>query len=653
MMRYGTMVIMLALSWQLLGAQQPQPLLQFSLLGGTGYTAFSATVRNFERIIECGAYRSGGGWNPTGRFSVAYPWTPTLSLALGISYQDYSGTMETQGRYSYRDPQTQTLRTAQVTNTLETTWRYLSLLPSIRYRALQTLPQGWLSVAAGLQVGIPLEATYEQRQRFDPNSPLVFIVNGRRMKERQLATGAIQSKQPVLLHSIVELEHHLALSESWSVLQTLTLAIPWNSLSTAAPWKAMHLGILAGIGYTLFPAPPVKIPKLPIKPVAPHPIAPMPKATLALHLSEDAHLNVGNELIATLPIVNAVFFDQNSATIPPRYIQQRVPKAVIDTISDAIRYHRYLLPVLAAIAQHNPNATFEIVGATSGVEDEPAGIVLARRRAEAVAAALQRLGVSRARLQVRWQLLPDYPSNPAFPEGRAENRRVDIFVHNAPLLRYVETQRFRELEGTLQAEGEIANVDLHQSPAQLRILPPLDTAATITLAKFALPFPFRRRLPLHTATATFIGQLQIPHPSRSLQVWDTLTVALNSLPQIETELRLDHFEAILRFDYNSSQLSAANQQLLQQLVELLPEGSTIVVYGSSDTLGTEQRNRILAQERADHVTQYLQSIAPGSYHFIAERYRGKKFDERLPEGRFLNRSIRLRVRARNEERQSN
>jgi len=279
-----------------------------------------------------------------------------------------------------------------------------------------------------------------------------------------------------------------------------------------------------------------------------------------------------------------------------------------------------------------------VIGATSGVEDEPEGIALARRRAEAVAAALERLGVPRQRLHLRWQLLPANPSNPDFPEGRAENRRVDIIVHNAPLLRYVRAQRFQELEGALKVQSTIRNVELRHHPAVVYVFPPVDTTIPVKEDQFRTTIPFRWRFSSPPQYLSVVGELTVPSLKTPLAVRDTATIRTDTLPRVEVELRLDRFEAILRFDYNSSTLSEANQQLLRQLVDLLPEGATIIVYGSSDTLGTEHRNRILAQQRAENVSQFLQSIAPNYYRIVAERYTGKKFDERLPEGRFLNRS---------------
>jgi len=126
-----------------------------------------------------------------------------------------SGVMENTGVYSYRPPGSTEVQTAQITNELEGTWRYVAVAPLVRYRFLPTSQRSWLTLATGLQLGFPLQATYVQRQRFDPANTLVFIVDGRRVKERTLVQGSVQSRRSVVLHHIIELEHQWQLGTGY------------------------------------------------------------------------------------------------------------------------------------------------------------------------------------------------------------------------------------------------------------------------------------------------------------------------------------------------------------------------------------------------------------------------------------------------------
>jgi outer membrane protein OmpA-like peptidoglycan-associated protein len=123
---------------------------------------------------------------------------------------------------------------------------------------------------------------------------------------------------------------------------------------------------------------------------------------------------------------------------------------------------------------------------------------------------------------------------------------------------------------------------------------------------------------------------------------DRFIINPNSLDQIEEVLKLDNFEAILRFDYDSSELTTGNQILLRQLAEKLPDGSTIRILGSADELGTDQRNKELSNERAENTQNFIQNVS-GDKFKIETGINNDKFPEDTPQGRFLNRSIKIIV----------
>ena len=120
------------------------------------------------------------------------------------------------------------------------------------------------------------------------------------------------------------------------------------------------------------------------------------------------------------------------------------------------------------------------------------------------------------------------------------------------------------------------------------------------------------------------------------------TVNVADLPQRRITLRTDRFQAILRFDYNSNDLSDNDKSLLRQLVEQIPDGSTIIIEGSADILGSDERNRALSQQRAASTEAFMRSASAKNLTFrtgtLADR-----FSDATPQGRFLNRNIHVRV----------
>ena len=131
--------------------------------------------------------------------------------------------------------------------------------------------------------------------------------------------------------------------------------------------------------------------------------------------------------------------------------------------------------------------------------------------------------------------------------------------------------------------------------------------------------------------------------SDELQDSKVKIIDLNSLEKSVVDLNLDNFTAYLTFSYNSSELSDDNKGLLKQLSEKLPSGATIVILGSADFLGTTERNAILESERAENAQKYIQSISGNKFKYETGKS-SDKFDEITPQGRFLNRSIKIKVK---------
>ncbi|HAC15949.1 MAG TPA: hypothetical protein DCE78_08405, partial [Bacteroidetes bacterium] len=124
---------------------------------------------------------------------------------------------------------------------------------------------------------------------------------------------------------------------------------------------------------------------------------------------------------------------------------------------------------------------------------------------------------------------------------------------------------------------------------------------------------------------------------------ETKNIIINDLQKDIVELSLKNFEALLRFNYNSSDLTDENQTLLRQLIQKLPDGSTILIIGSADMLGTAEHNQQLAGDRARKTENFIKNIA-GSRIKIQTTTNVDKFSDDSPQGRFLNRSIKIRVK---------
>ncbi len=123
----------------------------------------------------------------------------------------------------------------------------------------------------------------------------------------------------------------------------------------------------------------------------------------------DLEILTGNELVASLPLVNAVFFDRGKSVIPDYY---RITTGEIpESDMNGIDIHKHVLPRIEEIVNKNPNSKIILEGATSGAEYEPEGLKLARARAKSVREAFIGLGVPDSKISISPRIQPRYPSN--------------------------------------------------------------------------------------------------------------------------------------------------------------------------------------------------------------------------------------------------
>ena len=344
----------------------------------------------------------------------------------------------------------------------------------------------------------------------------------------------------------------------------------------------------------------------------------------------DGALYSGNVLRAMTPIVPAVFFDSTSAAIPADYRRQLDASIVPN---DAVMAHQWVLPRIARTLQRNPRGRITIIGSTSGDIAEAAALDLAKRRADVVREAFVSMGIDASRITTRASVLPRVVSNRDFAGGRVENHRADIVIEDAPLQEWVTTEAFNELRGTLRVGTDARATG--DERVQLR-LQGKDTVVPIGAQLFDVPVVMQVNQQQSVVT------LDLQATSGSQERQKDTTITISGLQKNARALVADDFSAVLRFDYNSAELNEDVKSLLRQLIDQVPAGSVINIQGSADVLGSDARNRELSAQRAAVTQAFVQSIAGAKVTTISGTTT-EKFSDDTPQGRFLNRSIRVRV----------
>jgi len=132
------------------------------------------------------------------------------------------------------------------------------------------------------------------------------------------------------------------------------------------------------------------------------------------------------------PFLTYIFFDENSAEIPQRYVQFTREQAQNFSLKDllgrsSLESYYYVLNILGQRLNEHKNATITITGCNTNLKKERNNKKLSTQRANAVKDYLVNVwNIDPSRIKVVSRNLPEKPSNQKDPDAIAENRRAEI-----------------------------------------------------------------------------------------------------------------------------------------------------------------------------------------------------------------------------------
>lgn len=603
---------------------------------GLSINTHSGSVSTTAPLIDCGELTSGFGIGPVVSLGLDVPFSQRFGIGFELGLVDRSGSFSRTNTYLMRDPATGQDVTLTTDLVFAPRVNYIEIAPSVIIPILGTMQHRRLGASIAPRIGLPIAKSFEQRESVVSPDNAVFIVNGVRTQERILSSGQLLSPSTMIVGASASLESFIQLSDRLALVPRVSADMIFTSIVADATWNTFgvraEIGLRLSAGKTI--APPVDAPPPPPV-IVERPQEPVRYAQPRIALSlrrVGGEVVTGNELRATPPIVNAVFFDSASADIPLTYRRSRDGSVVSTNPVDA---HAWVMVRIAKIVADNPNARVILEGATCGTASEPEGTALAQRRADAVRRVLTEMGVPASVITTKALILPRAASNNDFTLGREENRRVDIVVQNAPLQQWVSSQEFAVFQSKIDVRSTYAGGNPSERPATMSlnvnrrdtVVPNVDGTSTLTCD-----------IPVQGSTAA----LSITASAGGAITQIDTTISMVDVPQRRIALRTDRFQAILRFDYNAKDLSDNDKALLRQLVEQIPDGSKIIIEGSADILGSDERNRALSQQRAATTEAFMRSVSGKTLTFVTGTL-ADRFSDATPQGRFLNRNIHVRV----------
>lgn len=355
------------------------------------------------------------------------------------------------------------------------------------------------------------------------------------------------------------------------------------------------------------------------------------------------------------PLLNYIFFDEGSAEIPTRYHQiAQGNSASFDTTSligrPALDVYHDLLNVLGRRMQAQPKTTITLTGSNANAGKELNAMDLSRSRAESVKRYLVDVwGIKDQRIKIEALNLPRTPSNEASAQGAEENRRVEITASEPSLFDPLILEKIDRVMNppVLRVRSSIASrypvsdsrITLTQSNSQLASFSPAAAQQDWQPSPNDLP---KTEEPL-------IATLQVRDSiGGSSYAYDTSRVNQLTIKRKREERIADKIVErynLITFDFDKADLDPRSKRVVAEIAKNVTPRDNINITGYTDLLGDEQHNKKLSEDRARNVAEALDHAIASNGTATHSEGLGEKdlVDNSLPEGRFLSRTVMVRI----------
>jgi len=362
--------------------------------------------------------------------------------------------------------------------------------------------------------------------------------------------------------------------------------------------------------------------------------------------------------IDSSPLLNYVFFETNQSDIPDRYVifsgQAETNTFSESNLKGTMEKYTHTLNIIGQRLRANPEAGIKIVGCNSNRGEEYNRKDLSRSRAESVKAYLKYIwGIDSSRMQLEVRNLPAVASASSVEEGRAENQRVEIYSEYPDVLDTIKSTYVAEVSNTEEVKimPQIqAGYDLAQWTVKL-----IGDGMLIDSAAGQGDL-----LPVYQFNLKELGLGKIggyENIGAKIEVQDKKgqtykTHASSTVHFIKREERVAKKEgykvmekyALILFDFDSADIKDRNRAVLDRIITRIKEVPTakVSIVGHTDTIGKEAYNIDLSTRRAKAAFDMILAggaINSGNISYEGAGPHNPLFDNQLPEGRALNRTV--------------
>ncbi len=641
-------------------------------IGGTAGVNLSLHSANISGVPGtpscCPGFSTGIGWNPFIAATGELPISSNLLVSTHLGYTGASATLT-------RDEQTAiivggVLTPGTFTHTIDASLSGIAFDPYLK----MLFGQG-LFITGGLQTAYWLTSAFEQREEItEPANSGTFADasgNDTKSRIRNSTSGNLpDTRLHVALAAGVGIDLPLNAEGSLLLAPAITGSFALTSIANTN-WKAhgIRLGLSLLYQRPRDVEPQLSSPGTTTTPVKQPPPPPPPVVVAAPLLFEaDVVLQaqtargtmepvrkivieetISEQLTALLPYV---FFDKGSAMLPARYQRGNgIPFNERHLFGrSALDVYHHILDIIGTRMQQYPKASIDLTGCImpDDVETEASG--LAANRAQQVKAYLtSRFGIDANRVRTSSVALPKLPSNVRTADGQQENRRVEISSSDPAIVDVLQIEDTLRTTATptvhitlpVKSAGRVTSWKLRARQGQRLVI---DTSAQDAPPASLNWEPLANRQRMPTTDEPIIVDFEVSNEEgRTIVRSDTIETEQITLRKKASRgtgtKRIDEYNLIL-FAFGKASLEGPNARIIELIKRRIEPSSIVIVRGHADRTGTPAVNDPLTQQRAEAVGKAL------NHSKVDAKGLGQRemlYDNDLPEGRFYNRTVRVRV----------
>jgi outer membrane protein OmpA-like peptidoglycan-associated protein len=608
-------------------------LTRMSVGGGIagGVNQHSASFRQLSSFPACcPEYTSGGGFHLGYWLHLAYQpeleiFGMPFSYGLRASGTAFSGVLSDDEEIGMVINGSDVIR-GLARHTIDATFTTVGIEP---YLQLQKIAGTQLTASAGFFAGFPISSTFNQKEELIEPTDLAYnFETGSRT--RGVANGEIPSPASPFIAAVFGVGYMHELDAQRAIEPRVETLIGLTDLTSAVSWGVTSFRVGVNFHYRVpkpvIAPPPPPPPPAPIEQPARVPVLSsklmVPQMTLA-QLSAVRNVAITREYVDAAPVM---FFAKNSTeVVGTTKTQSQLQQVVASAISEYMRQH--------------PEAKLTLVGSAAFDEDQ----AVARERVSYVT---RLLGLPTEQLERRLVI----QTAPEYPELAEEHRSVQFLVNGTPQIFRVErTKDSIETVTPLRIPvGHLVTCDTSCSSnltANIagRILRVEGDAPTYTVVVDSTALQLMQR----GEYAVIRGQVAFEATTTSSQEQVSYTnidprVTVRLLPAGQPSGNAS--STLCFFDFNGAVITSFNERAFSAIKDAIANGKRVEIIATTDHLGTDASNAVLAERRAATAIERLVSLGIPKDRIITATYQSIATENTTPMERIANRSVKMIIR---------